>query len=269
MRPLTGPRGSRSALFSLGSFGIATIALAAALLIAPRAGAQNITPIDSVANVSGSITSTIGNWSDAVQSLDLAPSIQVQQVIASLSANSFVVANINLALDFVQVETGFSTRTSGSSSDVAIDHDYTLRFSVGSTTYFEFRNGNNTGGFPVATALDPTTSASLVYRLEREGGPEIFRYEAPNVSNGEPGTYASGIVLPGDYVFTVVGSAEALGDPCCVLQNAAARGNVVLDLGASAPVPGLGPVAVVLALFAVAGVGMMTIMRSRRRVDSR
>lgn len=239
--------------------------LLAILLAGSPAKAQLVAPLDSVANVSGSITSTIGNWSDAQQSLDLDPNIQVMQVIASLNANSFVNASQNLGVDRLQVETGFSARTSGSSSDVAIAHDYTLRFSLSSPATFEFRNGNNTGGFPVAFAPDVLSTASLDYRLEEEGGPVIFNYAAPNVSNGSPGIYASGALTAGTYVFSIVGSAAAFGDPCCVFQSVSLHGNVALEFQPAPLAPGLWGGSALLLLAALVSLASVALLRHGRR----
>ncbi|MCR9096653.1 MAG: hypothetical protein NXI30_20715 [bacterium] len=241
------------------------IVVVASCAIAGPAVAQLLVPIDSVANVSGSITSTVGNWSDAQQSPDLAPNIQVQQVITSLGANSLVSASQNLALDLIRVETGFLARTSGSTSNVAIDHDYTLRFSLTSAATFEFRNGNNTGGFPIAFAPDPGTTASLVYRLEDEGGSVIFSYEAPNVASGVAGVYASGTVPAGTYLFSVVGSAEALGDPCCVFQNAQPRGNVALDFEPAPDPPSVSGLGVIASSFLLVALVVVAAFAGERR----
>jgi hypothetical protein len=246
-----------SARWARASFSLTLLLCATALLLAPRAEAQGLVLIDSVANVSGSIASPVGNWSDAQQSLDLQPSIQVQQTITSLGANSFVSASPDLVNDRIQLQTGFQARTSGSASDVMIDHDYTLRFSLTAAARFELRNGNNTGSFPKAFAPDAGTTASLVYRLEQQGGAEVFVFAAPNEFSGSPGVYASGTVPAGDYVFTVVGSAEALGNACCVSQDALIAGNVILDFDAAPPVPGLEWAAAIALLTILLSTGML------------
>lgn len=216
-----------------------------------------LTLLDSEANAAGSITGSVGNWSDSAQSLDLDPFVQVQQNFGpTIGANSFVNAGHSLGQNSLAISAGLAASTFIESADVTIDYDFELRFTLDEAASYTFQNNNDTGGFPRASAPTPGTTASLVYELREEGGSTVFIYASPSV--GVAGVYSSGVVPAGTYLWTGVGSAAALGDVCCNSQSADITGNVGLSFqdAPPPPVPGLGDAAAMLLVFLACAVAV-------------
>lgn len=233
--------------------------LGLAVLLSPVAsGAVVLTLLESTANVSGTIASPIGNWSDSAQSLDLDPLVQVSQSFGSgINANSSVNAGHNLGLATLAMATGFTAGSGGQTTDSTIDYDFALRFTLDVPSVYTFQNNNNTGSFPRASAPTAGTSASLVYELREEGGGSVFIYAAPSVGVAE--IYASGTIPAGTYLWTGVGSAAALGNPCCGFQTADITGNVRLSFedAPAVPTPGLQATGALLLTCALLGVALV------------
>lgn len=219
-------------------------AIALSLGFAPPAAALVTTLLSSEANVSGSLAQSTQTWSDSDQSIDLAPSISVSQSFSTnTSSNSFAFSAHAVSVGRFQMSTRSTAGSGGTTSDAAAAHDFTIRFSIDDRASYELRNGNSTGTFPEATSNGDEATASLVYELRLEGAPSpVFVYSAP--TDGAAGTYRSGVIPAGTYVWTGTASAVANGDACCGAQSAAAIGNVRLQLDdAPTSVPALWPAA--------------------------
>jgi hypothetical protein len=232
---------------------------------ASPADALVLTLLSSEANVSGSLSDDDESWSDADQSFDPDPNIQVSQSFSTnTSSNTFVDAAHLLGANSLRVSSRSTAGSGGLLSDSASAHDFAIRFSIDEPAHYELENGNSTGNFPVAIATTAGTSASLVYELRREDtGVLVFSWSAP--SSGEAGVYASGFIPAGTYVWTATASAVANGNPCCGAQSAAALGNTRLSLDSSfTSVPGLGPLTGALLAAVLGGAGAWRLRRGAR-----
>jgi len=231
--------------------------LATLSLLASPAQAVVTTLLSSETNVAGTLADDEQSWSDSDQSLDLAPSISVSQSFATnTSSNSFSFSAHAVSAGRLRMSTRSTAGAGGAAVSASASHDFTIRFSIDARAAYELQNGNSTGSFPAASATPEGGAASLVYELRREGGAApVFVWNAP--TSGAAGTYVSGVIAPGTYVWSAVASATANGDPCCGAQTASAIGNIQLQLeDAPAVVPALGPVAGLCLTALLAGVGL-------------
>ena len=236
------------------------------LLLSSPAQAVVTTLLSSETNVAGSLSNDVDSWSDSAQSLDLAPSISVSQSFGTnTSSNSFSFSAHAVAAGRLRMSTRSTAGAGGAAANGSASHDFTIRFSIDGPAAYELRNGNSTGSFPSATGTSPGGSGSLVYELRREGAATpVFVWNAP--TSGSAGTYVSGVISAGTYVWTAVGTATADGDPCCGAQSASAIGNVQLQLDdAPVVVPSIAPVAAVGLSALLAAVGGASLRRTRRR----
>lgn len=249
----------------LGRF-LTGLVLALAIGSAAPAGAVVTTLLSSEANVSGSLSDDDESWSDSDQSLDLAPSISVSQSFSTnTSSNTFAFSAHAAAFGRLQMSTRSTAGSGGELSDSAGAHDFTIRFSVDGPAAYELRNGNASGTFPEASSNGPGASSSLVYELRQEGSATpVFVYVAP--TDNAAGTYRSGVIPAGTYVWTGVGSATANGSPGAGSQSAFAIGNVRLQLedAPPPPVPATGSRAILLLVFVLVTLGVVAVGSARR-----
>ena len=222
----------RGASIALVLIGVIAVGAAQALVV---------TPLDTESNVSGSIVGSSGNWSDSQQTLDF-EFIEVAESFGQLAVRSQVNSSYTPALQRFSVQTGQSTTLGFSMSDTtALDYDHIVRFTIDESANFVFENTQAITGFPRAIPGGDSATASLTYELEAEGGGSVFLYVAPNLSSGEAGPYASGMIPAGTYALRVIGSASLAPNACCANQTATISGNVSLSLTeVPAPVPVLG-----------------------------
>ena len=224
------------------------------------------TLLSSEVNVSGALSDADESWSDADQSLDLAPSISVSQSFSTnTSSNSFAFSAHAVVVGRLRMSTRSSAGSGGEASDSDAAHDFTIRFSIDGPAAYELENGNSTGSFPLASSNGAGASASLVYELREEGAATpVFVYAVP--TSNSAGIYRSGVIPAGTYVWTAVASASADGSPGSGAQSALAVGNTQLQLSdPPAPtVPMLAPSALAPLVVALAGIGAFALRSSRR-----
>ncbi len=249
------------------SLAASLVSLAASLcVLASPAQAVVTTLLSSETNVAGSLSDDQDSWSDSAQSFDLAPNISVSQSFGTnTSSNNFSFSAHAVSVGRLRMSTRSTAGAGGAAALASAAHDFTIRFSIDARATYALANGNSTGSFPSASATPEGGAASLVYELRREGASSpVFVWSAP--TSGAAGTYVSGVITPGTYVWSAVASATADGDDCCGAQTAAAIGNVQLQLDdAPLVVPSMTPWAGGGLVVLLAAVGFAGLRRNAAR----